>query len=98
CDGGVRLCRVMVTSHRRWPIMVCTMNEQTFPQVPKSLRFSTHGIVPDSRIQMWEGNNAKALIPLDIRTLDNRVLHATATTLHLPSVRMARGLGTLPIA
>ena len=77
--------------------MVCTMNEQTFPQVPKSLRFSTHGIVPDSRIQMWEGHNAKALIPLDIRTLDNRVLHATETNLHLPSVRMASVFGTSQI-
>ena len=74
--------------------MVCTMTEQPFPQVPKSLRFSTRGIIPDNRIDMWEGHNAKALIPLDIRTIDNRLLHASETNLHLPSIRMASVFGT----
>lgn len=61
------------------------------------MRFSTQGIVPGNRIQMWEGHNAKALIPLDIRTLDNRPLHASETNLHLPSIRMASVFGTSQI-
>ena len=77
--------------------MVCIMTEQSFSLTPKSLRFSTRGIVPDNRIQMWEGHNAKALIPLDIRTLDNRPLHASETNLHLPTVRMASVFGTSQI-
>lgn len=73
------------------------MAEQSFSQAPKLLRFSTRGIVPDDRIQMREGQNAKALIPLDIRTLDNRPMHASETNLHLPSLRMARVFGTSQI-
>lgn len=73
------------------------MTEQSFSPTPKSLRFNTRGIVPDNRIQMWERHNAKALIPLDIRTLDNRPLHASETNLHLPAVRMASVFGTSQI-
>lgn len=43
---------------------------------------------------MWEGHNARALIPLDIRTIDDKPLHASETNLHLPSVRMASVFGT----
>ncbi|MHA2787632.1 helix-turn-helix domain-containing protein [Corynebacterium sp. S7] len=73
------------------------MNEQAPQQQPTFLRFSTHGIVPDNRVQMWEGHNAKALIPLDIRTIDERPLQASETNLYLPSVRMASVFGTSQI-
>ncbi|STC69674.1 helix-turn-helix domain-containing protein [Corynebacterium pilosum] len=65
-----------------------------FEESPKFLKFSTHGIVPNDRVQMWEGHNARALLPLDIRTIDGKPLHATESNLHLPSVRMASVFGT----
>ncbi|WP_156802525.1 helix-turn-helix domain-containing protein [Corynebacterium lubricantis] len=46
---------------------------------------------------MWEGHNAKALIPLDIRTIDDRPMQASETNLYLPSVRMASVFGTSQI-
>lgn len=63
----------------------------------KILRFTTRGIVPDSRVQLWEGHNARALIPLDIRTIDERPMQAEETNLHLPSVRMASVFGSSQI-
>lgn len=70
------------------------MSEQPFRESAKVLRFTTHGIVPDDRVQMWEGHNARALIPLDIRTIDDQPMQASETNLHLPSVRMASVFGS----
>ncbi|ANE04859.1 AraC family transcriptional regulator [Corynebacterium crudilactis] len=69
-------------------------DQQPAQKPPKYLRFSTSGIVPDNRVQMWEGHNARALLPLDIRTIDDRPMQASETNLHLPSIRMASVFGT----
>lgn len=61
---------------------------------PRILRFTTQGIVPNDRVQMWEGHNARALIPLDIRTINDRPMRAAETNLHLPSVRLASVFGS----
>lgn len=61
------------------------------------LRFTTRGLIPDSRVEQWEAHNARALIPLDIRTIDGRPLHSEETNLHLPAVRMASVYGTSQI-
>lgn len=78
-------------------MVVCTMPEQPVDDAPKILRFTTRGIVPNSRVQLWEGHNARALIPLDIRTIDDRPMHAEETNLHLPSIRMASVFGSSQI-
>lgn len=70
------------------------MSEPSERDAAKLLRFTTRGIVPNDRVQLWEGHNARALIPLDIRTLDDRPMHAEETNLHLPSVRIASVYGT----
>ncbi|AGF73456.1 AraC family transcriptional regulator [Corynebacterium halotolerans] len=61
------------------------------------LRFTTRGLSPESRVQLWEGHNARALIPLDIRTIDDSPMRSQQTNLHLPSVRMASVIGTSQI-
>ncbi|QCU79690.1 helix-turn-helix domain-containing protein (plasmid) [Citricoccus sp. SGAir0253] len=58
------------------------------------LRFSTRGISPASRVRLWEDHNARALISLDIRTIEDSPLHAGETNLHLPSLKMASVAGT----
>jgi AraC-like DNA-binding protein len=58
------------------------------------LRFSTRGISPTSRVQLWEDHNARALISLDIRTIEDSPLRAGETNLHLPSLKMASVAGT----
>lgn len=63
----------------------------------KILRFTTRGLIPDYRVEQWEAHNARALIPLDIRTIDGRPLHSEETNLHLPSMRLARVYGTSQI-
>lgn len=73
------------------------MSERTQNAAASILRFTTQGIVPNDRVQLWEGHNARALIPLDIRTIDERPMHAEETNLHLPSVRMASVFGTSQI-
>lgn len=60
----------------------------------KILRFTTRGLIPDYRVEHWEAHNARALIPLDIRTIDGRPLHSEETNLHLPSMRLAHVYGT----
>lgn len=74
--------------------MVHTMTAHPAHEPPRHLRFSTSGILPDNRVQMWEGHNARALLPLDIRTIDDRPMQASETNLHLPSMRMASVFGT----
>ena len=61
------------------------------------LRFTTRGLIPDYRVEQWEAHNARALIPLDIRTIDGRPMHSEETNLHLPSMRLARVFGTSQI-
>lgn len=68
--------------------------EQPKRDAPKLQRFTTQGIVPNDRVQMWEGHNARALLPLDIRTINDRPMRAAETNLHLPSVRMASVFGS----
>lgn len=52
-------------------------------------RFTTENYSPESRVHLWEGHNARALIPLDIRTLESAPMRSRQTNLHLPSIRMA---------
>lgn len=61
------------------------------------LRFTTRGLTPEARVQLWEGHNARALIPLDIRTLDASPMRSSQTNLHLPSIRLADVSGTSQI-
>lgn len=70
----------------------------TAPQTPAQLlRFTTEGITPEARVQLWEGHNARALIPLDIRTIDARPMRSRQTNLHLPAIRVADVSGTSQI-
>jgi AraC-like DNA-binding protein len=64
---------------------------------PRALRFSTQGIAPLNRVQLWESHNAKALISLDIRTIDESPLHASEVNLQFPSLRLAQVQGTAQI-
>jgi len=61
------------------------------------LRFTTENISPEARVHLWEGHNARALIPLDIRTLDEQPMRSRQTNLQLPSIRMADVTGTSQI-
>lgn len=61
------------------------------------LRFTTENYSPESRVHLWEGHNARALIPLDIRTLESAPMRSRQTNLHLPSIRMADVTGTSQI-
>lgn len=61
------------------------------------LRFTTENISPEARVQLWEGHNARALIPLDIRTLDEQPMRSRQMNLQLPSIRMADVTGTSQI-
>lgn len=70
----------------------------TTPRTPAQLiRFTTEGITPDARVQLWEGHNARALIPLDIRTLDAQPMRSRQTNLHLPAIRVADVTGSSQI-
>lgn len=88
---------MLVASRNLRTIVVSFMNNQSLSGAPKFLRFSTRGIVPNNRIQMWEGHNAKALIPLDIRTIDDRPMDASESNLYLPSLRLANVFATSQI-
>lgn len=61
------------------------------------MRFTTRGLAPDARVQLWEGHNARALLPLDIRTIDESPMLSEQMNLHLPSVRIADVRGTSQI-
>ena len=61
------------------------------------LNFSTATLPVNGRVELWEGHNSRALIPLDIRTLDDAPMHATQANLVLPSVRMANVSGSAQI-
>ena len=55
----------------------------------KRLKFSTNGIPSGNRLELWEHHNAKALIPLDIRTMDDSPLQAREVSLRYGSLRFA---------
>ena len=61
---------------------------------PRTLRFTTRGIVPASRMHLWWHHNARALIPLDIRTLDDSPLQAREVNVHLPNLSLAQVNGS----
>lgn len=64
------------------------------PRSVTSLRFSTDGIQPVNRVQLWEHHNAKALIALDIHTMDDQPLRAAEINLHFPSLKLASVKGS----
>ncbi|MBA8824052.1 AraC-like DNA-binding protein [Saccharopolyspora lacisalsi] len=72
------------------------MSEQHVEQLthPRSLRFTTQGIAPASRVHLWERHNARALIPLDIRTIDESPLQAREINVHLPHLSLAQVNGS----
>lgn len=55
----------------------------------KSERFSTSGLAKDDRVEKWEDHNAKALVGLSARTINDSPLEATEINLHLPSLHFA---------
>lgn len=61
---------------------------------PRTLHFSTRGIAPTSRVPLWEHHNARALIPLDIHTIDDAPLHARESNVHLPNLSLAQVNGS----
>lgn len=63
----------------------------------KELRFSTRHLPTTNRLELWEHHNAKALISLDIRTLDESPLEATEVNLYFPTLRFARVKGTAQV-
>lgn len=60
----------------------------------RSLRFSTTGIPAANRMELWAHHNAKALISLDIRTMDEAPLCAAELNLHLPTLQLAHVQGS----
>ncbi|MCW2134074.1 AraC family transcriptional regulator [Arthrobacter sp. VKM Ac-2550] len=82
-----------------------TGHEQTAVPAPgladhkpaKLLKFSTDGIPATNRVQLWEHHNSKALIPLDIRTMDDAPLQASEVNLHFPSLKFAQVKGSAQV-
>lgn len=71
------------------------MTEPQGAQPPSGLvSFSTAQIPASHRIEYWESHNAKALIGLDIRTIENTPLVAEEVNLHFPAMRFARVKGS----
>ncbi|MEV7646214.1 AraC family transcriptional regulator [Arthrobacter sp. NPDC089319] len=64
---------------------------------PRSLQFSTQGIPQPSRMELWSIHNSKALIALDIRTMDESPLTAAEINLHFPSLRLAQVRGSAQV-
>lgn len=63
----------------------------------RSLNFSTNGIPTADRLELWSAHNEKALIALDIRTMDESPLTAAEINLHFPSIRLARVRGSAQV-
>lgn len=55
--------------------------------------FSTAGLPPAERVELWEEHNAEELIGLRCRTLDGSALEATQLNLQLPRIHLARVTG-----
>lgn len=67
------------------------------PRRPRSLKFSIDGIPNANRVELWSIHNAKALIALDIRTMDDSPLTAAEINLHFPSIRLAQVRGSAQV-
>lgn len=52
-------------------------------------RFSTRGLRGSERVDKWEAHNAKALVSLAAKTIDDETLDATEINLHLPRLDFA---------
>lgn len=52
-------------------------------------RFSTHGLQQATRVELWEEHNARALVGLECRTLNESPLEATETNLQLGALHFA---------
>ncbi|MFL4474151.1 AraC family transcriptional regulator [Paeniglutamicibacter sp. MACA_103] len=63
----------------------------------RQLRFSTNGIPATNRLELWENHNAKALIPLDIRTMDESPLEAREISLGYGSLRFGGVTGSAQV-
>lgn len=61
------------------------------------LQFSTNGIPSGNRLELWEHHNAKALLPLDIRTIDDSPLRARELSLRYGSLRFAGVRGSAQV-
>ncbi len=61
------------------------------------VKFSTTGIPSGNRLELWEHHNAKALIPLDIRTMDESPLQAREVSLRYGSLRFAGVRGSAQV-
>jgi len=66
-------------------------------RVAKRLKFSTNGIPVTNRMHLWAHHNSKALIPLDIRTMDDVPLEASEVNLHFPSLKFAQVKGSAQV-
>ena len=79
--------------------LVGTSNEPQISDAPaedlspsfqvKSERFSTSGLSDPDRVGKWEDHNAKALVGLGARTINDVALEATEINLHLPNLHFA---------
>lgn len=72
-------------------------SEATRSRRAKLLKFSTNGIPATNRVQLWEHHNSRALIPLDIRTMDDAPLQASEVNLHFPSLKFAQVKGSAQV-
>ena len=63
-------------------------------QTSRLVNFSTGNLPVSGRVELWERHNGRALIPLDIRTLEEAPMEAAQSNLILPSMRMANVNGT----
>lgn len=54
-----------------------------------SERFSTVGLAEPERVELWEDHNARALVGLGARTINDSVLDATEVNLHLEKLNFA---------
>ncbi len=61
------------------------------------VNFSTGNLPVSDRVELWERHNEQALIPLDIRTLEESPMQAAQSNLILPSMRMANVNGSSQI-
>ncbi len=52
-------------------------------------RFSTIGLSGDTRVELWEEHNARALVGLECRTINESPLEATEINLQLSSLQLA---------
>ncbi|MDR7328567.1 helix-turn-helix transcriptional regulator [Corynebacterium guangdongense] len=66
-------------------------------QASRLVNFSTGNLPVSDRVELWERHNGQALIPLDIRTLEEAPMMAAQSNLILPSMRMANVNGTSQI-